>query len=171
MKSLLFCCLFGTFLATAPVSVSFISRTCGTSDTCSLNYVETSPHNEVTVRSRRTCCTGEECKTLPPPVLPLQVNQPNNLQCPGCIGFASKECTEHLVSCRGTENQCLSIIGKEFGSCHSCGICHNVGKDCEGHVEECTSPEDQCGTVLLEISPVLAFSPEKVVWLDWLYEI
>uniref|UniRef100_A0A670Z2I0 Phospholipase A2 inhibitor n=2 Tax=Pseudonaja textilis TaxID=8673 RepID=A0A670Z2I0_PSETE len=154
MKSLLFCCLFGTFLATgmclecdicfglgrkcntwtktcdanqdacvtfqtevirAPVSLSLISKSCGTSDTCHLNYLETSPHNELTVKTKRTCCTGEECKTLPPPVLGDKVSPPNGLQCPGCFGLSSKECTEHPVSCRGSENQCLSIIGKEFG--------------------------------------------------------
>nr|P0DUK6.1 RecName: Full=Phospholipase A2 inhibitor gamma subunit B; AltName: Full=LsPLI-gamma B; Short=PLI-gamma B; AltName: Full=gamma-PLI B [Laticauda semifasciata] len=109
------CVTFQTEVIKAPVSFTFISKSCGTSDTCALNYVQTSPHNKLTHKSQRTCCTGEECKTLPPPVLEHKVNQPDGLQCPGCFGLSTKDCTEHLVSCRGPENQCLSITGKEFG--------------------------------------------------------
>ncbi|XP_058051816.1 phospholipase A2 inhibitor gamma subunit B-like [Ahaetulla prasina] len=177
MKSLLFCCLFGAFLATgmclecefcnelgqncsgwtktcdekedtcitfqtevirAPLSITFTSKACGTSDTCHLDYVETSLHNYLTVRSKRACCTGVECQTQSPPVLEPQANRPNGLQCPGCIGLSSTECTEHLVSCRGSENQCLSLTGKNseilfreisFKGCASESLCTLLEKD------------------------------------------
>ncbi|XP_070620283.1 phospholipase A2 inhibitor gamma subunit B-like [Erythrolamprus reginae] len=151
MKSLLFCCLFGTFLATGmgieceicsnvgqecsgysqtcdekedtcvvyhaelkiePVSVTFITKACGTSDTCHLDYLESTLYRKVSLRSKRACCIGEECKTLPTPVLQSEVIRPNGLQCPGCLGLTSAECNEHLVSCRGTETQCLTLVGK-----------------------------------------------------------
>nr|C0STK9.1 RecName: Full=Phospholipase A2 inhibitor gamma subunit B; AltName: Full=PLI-gamma B; AltName: Full=gamma-PLI B; Flags: Precursor [Elaphe climacophora]BAH47551.1 phospholipase A2 inhibitor gamma B subunit [Elaphe climacophora] len=171
MKFLLFCCLFGTFLATGmcidcehcvvwgqnctgwketcgenedtcvtyqtevirpPLSITFTAKTCGTSDTCHLDYVEANPHNELTLRAKRACCTGDECQTLPPPVLEPQVNRPNGLQCPGCIGLTSTECNEYLVSCQGSENQCLTIILKKpdfslsemsFKGCASENLC------------------------------------------------
>lgn len=171
MKFLLFCCLFGIFLATgmcldcevcvelgkscrgwtrtcdadedtcvtfqtevikAPLSVTFTSKTCGTSDSCHLDYVEANLDNDLTVRSKRACCTGEECQTLPTPVLEPQVNKLNGLQCPACIGFTTIECNEHLVSCLGSENQCLSISGRHrdflvremsFKGCASESLC------------------------------------------------
>ncbi|XP_070805944.1 phospholipase A2 inhibitor gamma subunit B-like [Pituophis catenifer annectens] len=172
MKSFLFCCLFGTFLATGmsleckicmeygqnctdywtktcdakedtcvmyqtevigvPLSITFTATACGTSDTCHLDYVETNLHNELTVRAKRACCMGDECQTLPPPVLEPQVHRPNGLQCPGCIGLTSTECNEYLVSCQGTENQCMTITGKNreflfremsFKGCASESLC------------------------------------------------
>uniref|UniRef100_A0A8C6VGI3 Phospholipase A2 inhibitor n=1 Tax=Naja naja TaxID=35670 RepID=A0A8C6VGI3_NAJNA len=153
MKSLIFCCLFGSFLATAmcmeceacigmgkdcnswtktcaahedtcvtfqteviaaPVSVTVISKACGVSDTCHLDYMETTLHDKIKVRIKRSCCTGEDCPLPPFPGLGFQVNQPNGLHCPACIGLFSNECTEHLVSCRASENQCLTVTGKEF---------------------------------------------------------
>nr|BAJ14722.1 phospholipase A2 inhibitor [Protobothrops elegans] len=153
MKSLLFCCLLGIFLATgmcmecevcvmpgetckgtmmtckdnedtcvmfqtelirAPLSFTFTSKMCSTSDTCHLDYVETNLPHELAVRSKRACCVGDECDTMPPVVLEHHDNRYNGLHCPGCIGLASTECNEKLVSCWDTENQCLSITGKNL---------------------------------------------------------
>nr|BAJ14723.1 phospholipase A2 inhibitor [Protobothrops elegans] len=153
MKSLLFCCLLGIFLATgmcmecevcmrpgetcngsirtckdnedtcvmlqtelirAPLSFTFTSKMCSTSDTCHLDYVETNLPHELAVRSKRACCVGDECKTMLPVVLERHDNRYNGLHCPGCIGLASTECNEKLVSCRDTENQCLSLTGKNI---------------------------------------------------------
>ncbi|KAM3830296.1 phospholipase A2 inhibitor gamma subunit B-like isoform 1-T3 [Vipera latastei] len=153
MKSLLFCCLFGTFLATgmciecefcvepgqtcngtkqtcednedtcvmfqtevirAPVSFTFTSKICGHSDTCHLDYVETNLPYELAMRSKRVCCTGDECKTLPPVALEPRDNSYNGFHCPGCIGLTSTECNEKLISCRDSENRCLSVTGKNL---------------------------------------------------------
>ncbi|XP_032083703.1 phospholipase A2 inhibitor subunit gamma B-like [Thamnophis elegans] len=173
MKSFLFCCLFGTFLATgmclecevcsglgskctgwtrtckdyedtcvtvqsevmlASVSLTFTGKTCGVSDTCDLDYLETTLHDEIRMRFKKSCCTGSECQTLPHPVLESQTHQasqPNGLQCPTCFAPTSVECIEHLVSCRASENQCLFLIGRHhdisrgmsFKGCVSQSVC------------------------------------------------
>nr|Q7LZI2.1 RecName: Full=Phospholipase A2 inhibitor 25 kDa subunit; AltName: Full=gamma-PLI [Naja kaouthia]AAB32583.1 phospholipase A2 25 kda subunit, PLA2 25 kda subunit=urokinase-type plasminogen activator receptor homolog [Naja naja kaouthia=Thailand cobras, blood, Peptide, 185 aa] [Naja kaouthia] len=109
------CVTFQTEVIAAPVSLTVIFKACGVSDTCHLDYMETTLHDKVKVRIKRSCCTGEDCPLPPFPGLGFQVNRPNRLHCPACIGLFSKECTEHLVSCRASENQCLTVTGKEFG--------------------------------------------------------
>ncbi|XP_013917007.1 PREDICTED: phospholipase A2 inhibitor subunit gamma B-like [Thamnophis sirtalis] len=162
MKSFLFCCLFGTFLATgmclecevcsglgskctgwtstcknyedtcvtvqsevmlAFASVTFTAKHCGVSDTCDLDYLETTLHDEIRMRLKRTCCTGSECQTLPHPGMCLE--------CEVCSGLGSK-CTGWTSTCKNYEDTCVTVQsevmldisrGMSFKGCVSQSVC------------------------------------------------
>ncbi|XP_075764328.1 uncharacterized protein LOC142819681 [Pelodiscus sinensis] len=61
-------------------------------------------------RTGVACCTGVACGTvnvtLPPPD-----TEPNGRRCPACFSVVTGQCSEKIVSCTGSETQCLEAVG------------------------------------------------------------
>ncbi|XP_075764329.1 CD177 antigen-like [Pelodiscus sinensis] len=61
-------------------------------------------------RTGVACCTGDSCRTvnvtLPPPD-----TKPNGRRCPACFSVFAGQCSEKIVSCTGSEFQCIESAG------------------------------------------------------------
>ncbi|XP_044291275.1 phospholipase A2 inhibitor NAI-like isoform X2 [Varanus komodoensis] len=92
------------------ITVTLNVKECGKLSSCEYGQPEVEVGKGLRMRVHRSCCTGEKCRTLPPPELSAPDIKSNNLQCPGCVGMFSSKCYPQPVECTGSNTKCMSII-------------------------------------------------------------
>ncbi|XP_060114021.1 phospholipase A2 inhibitor gamma subunit B-like [Heteronotia binoei] len=63
-----------------------------------------------TMARRLTCCVGNGCAKVPPPLPPINTSL-NGKKCPTCYSMQSFTCKEEINHCAGDEHYCFELAG------------------------------------------------------------
>ncbi|NXX31702.1 PLIGB inhibitor, partial [Nicator chloris] len=91
------------------MAISSSIKSCLPSHVCNLGPV-TANYGKVKAKSHLVCCTGDDCRTTSVS-LPPDNDVPNGYQCPACYSVDSFQCSNEVVNCTGSEDQCVDLAG------------------------------------------------------------